>query len=790
MARLMRGLSGAFLVAALAAGRAAAEEAEGEGEEPDPTTKRKRQAHTIIVIGSGLVGISLAFEKARETLEEATSENMKPILNSIFAELTLLGFIGLVIFIVFQQEAINALSEELFGEEEEIKELSESVHMVLFLVMVIFLAMDISFVKIGGRIEKTWQSWEHVIVSRQDQVIEQNIQSYRDLSGPLLPPRPGRGFVRALVGDLSSRLGALFQFKFASGYRIMLYGLMRKSFIAVDLEAKEGVDLTFDFANYCAMALGHTIAELVEVPFWNWIGLEALFLVIWQVDLHVTDFYSKLAMLLGLGFTMPLFLSVVHAKIRAIESGHVKPLIVAMRDHPEHRHLLRGMSRESQTETLGGVELEVDDDVDTPPPPPAPGVAPTPRTLKRRSSNYLKWVPERKGSQEHVNEEKHHKELFWGRDRRVMLSFVRLPLLVTSIYLALLVIVFLPTLYGFATEEEEEEADAAAEGGEEGAAEGYGSAAPPAAAERGEAEDDASLAAADLAFAALVSVVALLPAAFMMLKTPLVLQDYVMVSHVSSMRNNRFVEMVLRRQKTFAAFSALKVVQCLRDTKMMIKVLEHRARTRTPQSAQSAGRGGGGGFFRAPVAAGAPPVATPPRGGVYVAVVEDDDEDDEERVLNQRDERLWRNIFAIFDDDGSGAISLEEMGSIMRDLCGCTANHQEIAHVLSLLDENHNGELDFDEFYFFVKKMEKYVAAEETPERIVSEMFDLIDTDASGEITVAELASTMQKLKQELAVDDIYEMMKDFDEDGGGALDKEEFGELVKRVGIFGEEDD
>merc|ERR1712167_37461 len=99
------------------------------------------------------------------------------------------------------------------------------------------------------------------------------------------------------------------------------------------------------------------------------------------------------------------------------------------------------------------------------------------------------------------------------------------------------------------------------------------------------------------------------------------------------------------------------------------------------------------------------------------------------------------------------------MGSIMRDLCGCTANHQEIAQVLALLDENHNGELDFDEFYMFVKKMEKYVAAEETPEKIVSEMFDLIDTDASGEIT-------------------------------GGALAKEEFGELVKRVGIFGEEDD
>ena len=105
-------------------------------------------------------------------------------------------------------------------------------------------------------------------------------------------------------------------------------------------------------------------------------------------------------------------------------------------------------------------------------------------------------------------------------------------------------------------------------------------------------------------------------------------------------------------------------------------------------------------------------------------------------------------------------------------------------------DINQDNKLDFDEFYMFVKKMEKYVAAEETPEKIVSEMFDLIDTDASGEITVAELASTMERLKQELAVDDIYEMMKDFDEDGGGALDKEEFGELVKRVGIFGEEEE
>ena len=108
-----------------------AEESEEEGEEEiDETTMHKRQATTVMAIGSGLVGISLLFEYGREVLEETTSENMKPILASIFSELTLLGFIGLTIFLVFKQESIGVLSEHLFGDEEEMKEHSEAVHMV------------------------------------------------------------------------------------------------------------------------------------------------------------------------------------------------------------------------------------------------------------------------------------------------------------------------------------------------------------------------------------------------------------------------------------------------------------------------------------------------------------------------------------------------------------------------------------------------------------------------------------------------------------------------------------
>ena len=235
--------------------------------------------------------------------------------------------------------------------------------MVLFLVMVIFLAMDISFVKIGYSSELTSElGARHRLAPGPGHRAEHPVVP-RPLE--LRRRRDARDRLRAaLVGDLSSRLGALFQFKFASGYRIMLYGLMRKSFIAVDLEAKEGVDLTFDFANYCAMALGHTIAELVEVPFWN-MGNSS-----YAVPRHLAGRPARDGLLLqarralGIGFTMPLFLSVVHAKIRAIESGTANR-VIGRRTRPPRapppaaRHAASRRPRRS-----AAAPLEVDDDVD------------------------------------------------------------------------------------------------------------------------------------------------------------------------------------------------------------------------------------------------------------------------------------------------------------------------------------------------------------------------------------------------------------------------------------------
>ena len=47
--------------------------------------------------------------------------------------------------------------------------------------------------------------------------------------------------------------------------------------------------------------------------------------------------------------------------------------------------------------------------------------------------------------------------------------------------------------------------------------------------------------------------------------------------HTGDLKNRRTIEIVLRRQKTVAAFEALKVVQCLRDPRMLLRVVRDSA---------------------------------------------------------------------------------------------------------------------------------------------------------------------------------------------------------------------
>ena len=57
----------------------------------------------------------------------------------------------------------------------------------------------------------------------------------------------------------------------------------------------------------------------------------------------------------------------------------------------------------------------------------------------------------------------------------------------------------------------------------------------------------------------------------------------------------------------------------------------------------------------------------------------------------------FREIFDLVDKDKGGSISRDELGELM-DTLGIRASKEEIDLMINEIDEDNNGEIDFEEF--------------------------------------------------------------------------------------------
>lgn len=217
---------------------------EGEDEKYDLDADDFVTSGVTIIILSAMIVFSILFEKGRENIEESTPESLKPILDSLFGELTLLGFIGLILFIASKCEAVQIMSMDIFGEEEAINELSEGVHMGLFLVMLIFLATVLLLVQFGTEIVARWQGWEDTVLA--EALVRERYHSIHDKT---------HGAMGYCAGLDHAILGLE-----PEEFQEAAYSALRKEFIG---EAR--LDDHFDFAEYLEPRLGHVLAEFVEV---------------------------------------------------------------------------------------------------------------------------------------------------------------------------------------------------------------------------------------------------------------------------------------------------------------------------------------------------------------------------------------------------------------------------------------------------------------------------------------------------------------------------------------------
>ena len=88
------------------------------GNSGTPGQGAKIKSNIILIMGLCIVGISLSFEYGRDKLLESTPKQLHSMLNQMFMELTLLGFIGIILFFVEQSGPLDELSMNLFDDEE------------------------------------------------------------------------------------------------------------------------------------------------------------------------------------------------------------------------------------------------------------------------------------------------------------------------------------------------------------------------------------------------------------------------------------------------------------------------------------------------------------------------------------------------------------------------------------------------------------------------------------------------------------------------------------------------
>ncbi|XP_064622011.1 neo-calmodulin-like [Lineus longissimus] len=142
------------------------------------------------------------------------------------------------------------------------------------------------------------------------------------------------------------------------------------------------------------------------------------------------------------------------------------------------------------------------------------------------------------------------------------------------------------------------------------------------------------------------------------------------------------------------------------------------------------------------------------------------------RLHSKQEMDEYKEAFSIFDRDGSGTITVTEMGTVMRAL-GQHPTQSDLYEMIGKIDRNRNGMIDFPEFIILMDQ-KKTSTIRHNPEYLKT-CFEVFDKNGDGFITSEELRNIMTNLGEKLTNEEVDEMIKVADIDEDGKLNYKEF---------------
>jgi Ca2+-binding EF-hand superfamily protein len=137
--------------------------------------------------------------------------------------------------------------------------------------------------------------------------------------------------------------------------------------------------------------------------------------------------------------------------------------------------------------------------------------------------------------------------------------------------------------------------------------------------------------------------------------------------------------------------------------------------------------------------------------------------------------------FDALDKSGDGVIESSELGEVLSVL-GAPATDDSLQAMMQVLDRNGDGEISKDEFVQFYKEhiMAKERLNAHSIHHMAKNLFQQLDTDASGEITLSEFTRVLQSFDVGFTMDEIGDIVNELDEQDNGTIGEHEFAHLLR----------
>ncbi|XP_073047600.1 uncharacterized protein [Primulina eburnea] len=148
-----------------------------------------------------------------------------------------------------------------------------------------------------------------------------------------------------------------------------------------------------------------------------------------------------------------------------------------------------------------------------------------------------------------------------------------------------------------------------------------------------------------------------------------------------------------------------------------------------------------------------------------------------ESIVNDQELMVLYEVFKLFDKNGDGSITKEELGSVVRSLYQ-NLTEEELQDMIHEVDTDGNGTIEFPEFVDLMAKKMKETEADDD----LREAFDLFDQDRNGYISADELQQVMLRFGEALTDEEIVEMIREADLDGDGQVNYDEFVKMMMPI--------